>query len=266
MGIVVVCAACKRQYKNIKEELAGKRVRCQCGQEMIVPSPQPQPAFENLEVEALETVQPAPATMSPVGHSWRSGSSTRKTQSRARSQNKRSSSGKEPYRLADIICIVCGGLLFAMGVYSIFGRFFTFLAMAGSSATLSHYEQIPDEIKVDVSARVIPSIVFGLLGGLASIAMGICGGAVGLFVYEKKEKGSSEYSWGFTGLLFTAIACLLLSIIHFVCMLVSGYGIGGIAFELILLIRDIPIPAFALALYFFRGKLEFSELQVSGTY
>ena len=38
MAIAIKCPACGRGYK-LKDELAGKRVKCQCGQPIIVPRP-----------------------------------------------------------------------------------------------------------------------------------------------------------------------------------------------------------------------------------
>jgi len=42
VSIVIKCTGCGKQYK-VRDDLAGKRVKCKCGQAMVVPTPAPAP-------------------------------------------------------------------------------------------------------------------------------------------------------------------------------------------------------------------------------
>ncbi len=50
MAITITCQACNKSYK-LKDELAGKKVKCKCGHSMVVPKPRPKSAADPLNSE-----------------------------------------------------------------------------------------------------------------------------------------------------------------------------------------------------------------------
>lgn len=62
MAIAIKCPACGRGYK-LKDELAGKRVKCQCGQPIIVPRPAEVAKSADAAYAVGETVQSAVTSM-----------------------------------------------------------------------------------------------------------------------------------------------------------------------------------------------------------
>lgn len=62
MAIAIKCPACGRGYR-LKDELAGKRVKCQCGQPIIVPRPAEVAKSDDAAYAVGETVQSAVTSM-----------------------------------------------------------------------------------------------------------------------------------------------------------------------------------------------------------
>lgn len=59
MAIIITCQACNKGYK-LKDELAGKKVKCKCGHSMVVPKPKPKSAADPLisELGSLDDGDP----------------------------------------------------------------------------------------------------------------------------------------------------------------------------------------------------------------
>jgi len=66
MAISVVCSACGQRYK-LRDELAGKKARCRCGQTMTIPVAEAPPLLPELLDESLFDAPAAEPTLAPVG-------------------------------------------------------------------------------------------------------------------------------------------------------------------------------------------------------
>jgi len=58
VSIVMKCTGCGKQYK-LRDDLAGKRVKCKCGQAMVVPAPAPAPESDAHDLAPMDASDPS---------------------------------------------------------------------------------------------------------------------------------------------------------------------------------------------------------------
>ena len=58
MSIVIKCTGCDKQYK-VRDDLRGKRVKCKCGQAMVVPTPAPTPESDAYDLAPMGASDPS---------------------------------------------------------------------------------------------------------------------------------------------------------------------------------------------------------------
>jgi hypothetical protein len=266
VALEVSCTQCGKNYQNVKLELAGKLVRCKCGNQIQVPESVPDLTMpEDLAVDDLPplgSTGPAPGTYwtPPAVPSPQRGPSSPNPVR----QNVANESRRDSFRTVDIIYIVVGVLVALSGLGSLLGVFYSALSLLSTS---SIYERAGVEISSSLQTALLAMAICRILSYIARVILGACGAGMIAYVYEKRTKGKSSFQWTLLAGAIAGGACIAISLMNVIVrfMVLSSldyFPVTGLSFvsSIFGLAFGSILPVAMIALYVDRKKLKYSEL------
>jgi len=229
-------------FAKIDATLVGRKVRCPCGCEFVVPqlTANSRPAEISPPIETLppaNAVNPRPAAIQnpsqgqPPGY-WNPASSQTNPRpnpnpgAQAHQASAMQNSGN--FRGIDIVFLVVGGFAALRGLSGLWGVYSSIMSI-GMFSQMREMNRLAEEAGIDIpqhSSSIVLMTVASLLGSIAAIGLGLMGIAIIIHVVQLRNSGNNNFSWSILG---GAIAAGITILFNLISVVVNIYAISQMA-------------------------------------